>query len=61
MRWASLILLVITALKIFLKDLWFLGQLYRVASFVGLALVLIMVSFLYQRFLMNGKRDAETD
>ncbi len=40
-------------------DLWRLGQLYRVASFVGLAAVLIMVSFLYQRF-MTGKDEEES-
>lgn len=56
-RWASLLLLVITSLKIFFKDLWSLGQLYRVASFVGLAAVLILVSFLYQRFLSDRRKD----
>ncbi len=56
-RWASLILLVITALKIFFKDLWSLGQLYRVASFIGLAVVLILVSFLYQRYLSDGSQN----
>ena len=50
-RWAALVFLVATSLKIFFMDLWKLGQLYRVASFVGLAAVLILVSFLYQRFL----------
>jgi uncharacterized membrane protein len=58
-RWAALILLVITSLKIFLMDLWKLGQLYRVASLVGLAVVLILVSFLYQRFLTNEDDDAK--
>jgi len=56
-RWASLILLVITSFKIFFKDLWSLGQLYRVASFIGLALVLILVSFLYQRYLSDRRKD----
>lgn len=50
-RWAALVFLVGTAFKIFFMDLWRLGQLYRVASFVGLAAVLILVSFLYQRYL----------
>ena len=50
-RWAALVFLVGTSFKIFFMDLWLLGQLYRVASFVGLAAVLILVSFLYQRFL----------
>ncbi|MCP4021458.1 MAG: DUF2339 domain-containing protein, partial [Desulfobacteraceae bacterium] len=56
-RWAGLILLVATSVKIFILDLWKLGQLYRVGSFVGLAVVLILVSFLYQRFLSEGKKD----
>ncbi len=53
-RWAALVLMVGTAFKIFFMDLWRLGQLYRVASFIGLAAVLILVSFLYQRY-MTGK------
>ena len=57
-RWAALILMVGTTVKIFFMDLWRLGQLYRVASFVGLAAVLILVSFLYQRF-MTGKDEEE--
>ena len=58
-RWAALILLVFTSLKIFLMDLWKLGQLYRVASLFGLAVVLILVSFLYQRFLTDEDDDAK--
>ena len=58
LRWAALILLVLTTLKIFFKDLWALGQLYRVASFIGLAAVLILVSFLYQRYLSDGNKNA---
>jgi len=57
-RWAALILMVGTTVKIFFMDLWRLGQLYRVASFIGLAAVLILVSFLYQRF-MTGKDEEE--
>jgi hypothetical protein len=57
-RWAALILMVGTSFKIFFMDLWRLGQLYRVASFIGLAAVLILVSFLYQRF-MTGKDGEE--
>jgi hypothetical protein len=55
-RWAALALFSATALKIFFMDLWSLGQLYRVASFVGLAAVLILVSYLYQRFLSREKK-----
>jgi hypothetical protein len=50
-RYAGLGLLTVTLLKVFLHDLWRLGGLYRVGSLVGLAVVLILVSFIYQRFL----------
>jgi uncharacterized membrane protein len=48
-----------TALKVFIKDLWTLGQLYRVFSFVGLAITLMLVSFLYQRYLGSGKSKSD--
>ena len=57
-RWAAIAAIVITAFKIFIRDLWHLGQLYRVGSLAGLAVVLILVSILYQRFLSEGKKDA---
>lgn len=58
-RWAAIIAIVLTACKIFILDVSSLGQLYRVASLLGLAVVLILVSFLYQRFLTTeGKKNA---
>jgi uncharacterized membrane protein len=56
-RWSAIILLVATSVKIFVMDLWKLGDLYRVGSLGGLAAVLIMVSFLYQRFLSGDNAD----
>ncbi len=53
-RYAGLGLLVATMIKLFLHDLWRLGGLYRIGSLVGLAVVLILVSFVYQRFLAAG-------
>jgi uncharacterized membrane protein len=50
-RYAGMGLLVVTLLKLFLHDLWRLGGLYRIGSLVGLAVLLILVSFIYQRFL----------
>ena len=50
-RYASLALLVVTIMKLFFHDLWRLGQLYRVGSLIGLAATLILVSFLYQRYV----------
>ena len=55
-RWVALSLIVLTALKVFIKDLWTLGQLYRVFSFIGLAITLMLVSFIYQRYLGSGKK-----
>jgi hypothetical protein len=50
-RYAGVGLLVVTLAKLFLHDLWRLGGLYRVGSLVGLAVVMILLSFIYQRFL----------
>jgi hypothetical protein len=50
-RYAGMGLLVLTIFKLFLHDLWRLGGLHRVGSLIGLAIVLIAVSFIYQRFL----------
>jgi uncharacterized membrane protein len=59
-RYAGLGLLVVTLLKLFLHDLWSLGGLYRIGSLIGLALVLIPVSFLYQRFLSSKVEPTES-
>jgi uncharacterized membrane protein len=60
-RYAGLALLVVTLLKLFLHDLWSLGGLYRIGALIGLALVLIPVSFLYQRFLSSKPESSETE
>ncbi len=52
-RYSGMGLLVATIIKIFLHDLWRLGGMYRVGSLIGLAVVLIVVSFIYQRFLSS--------
>jgi uncharacterized membrane protein len=57
-RVASLGLLVITVVKCFLHDLWRLGGLYRVGSFVGLAMCLAMVAVLLQRFVLGAQKEA---
>jgi uncharacterized membrane protein len=50
-RYAGLALLLLTLAKLFLHDLANLGQLYRIGAFIGVALILIVASFVYQRFL----------
>ena len=53
LRWVSLSFLVVTIGKVFLYDLGELRDLYRVASLVGLAVSLLLVSLLYQRFVFR--------
>ena len=50
-RYAGVALLVVTLGKLFLHDLSDLSELYRIGAFVGVAIILIAASFIYQRFL----------
>ncbi len=52
-RAAALGVLILTIGKVFLHDLWNLGALYRVGSIVGLAVALLAVSFLTQRYVFS--------
>ena len=51
LRYAGLGMLLIVSLKVFLVDMGDLTGLYRVASFLGLGLVLIGIGYIYQRFM----------
>jgi uncharacterized membrane protein len=51
-RIASIVLLTATVAKCFLHDLGRLGGLYRVGSFVGLALCLALVAIVLQKFVL---------
>jgi uncharacterized membrane protein len=53
-RLAAIVLLSATVAKCFLYDLWRLGGLYRVGSFVGLAVCLTMVAVLLQKFVLQS-------
>ncbi len=50
MRFAAMSLFGITILKIFIYDLSFLETLYRIFSFMGLGIILLSVSYVYQKF-----------
>ena len=54
-RIAALCLLTVTVFKCFLYDLRSLEGLYRVASFVGLALCLALVAVVLQKFVLSSK------
>lgn len=59
-RIAALSLLVITILKCFLHDLGRLGGLYRVGSLLGLAVSLVLVGILLQKFVLRRPLQQET-
>jgi uncharacterized membrane protein len=54
-RVAAIVLLLVTILKCFLHDLGRLGGLYRVGSLLGLAVSLVFVTILLQKFVMMKK------
>jgi uncharacterized membrane protein len=56
-RSAAILLLTVTVLKTFLHDLARLEGLYRVASFVGLALSLAMVAVILQKFVLRRSEE----
>jgi hypothetical protein len=58
-RYASLGLLGFTVVKLFLHDLSQLDQLYRISAFVVVAVIAILASFLYQRFLGTVEKTNE--
>jgi hypothetical protein len=53
LRWASLLLLLLTIGKVFLFDLGHLEGLLRAAAVAGLGVSLLLVSVLYQRFVFR--------
>ena len=57
-RYAGVALLVATLAKLFLHDLGNLNQLYRIGAFIGVAIILIVASFVYQRFLVPKQSSA---
>ncbi len=56
LRGLGLGLMAVTVVKVFLFDLSGLEDLYRVASLVGLAISLLLVSLAYQKFVFRAKR-----
>ncbi len=61
LRAIGLALVTLTAAKVFLYDLSHLDDLYRVASLVGLATSLLLISLAYQRFVFKGAPTLEEE
>ncbi len=55
-RYAGLALVLVTLAKLFLHDFANLGPLYRIGAFLGMAVILIGASFVYQLFLAPAKK-----
>lgn len=60
-RYAGLALLGITIVKLFFHDLSQLDQLYRIGAFIAVAIIAILASFLYQRFLAAATKNNEAN
>jgi Predicted membrane protein (DUF2339) len=58
-RYAGLALLGVTIVKLFFHDLSQLDQLYRIGAFIAVAVIAILASFLYQRFLAAANKNDE--
>jgi uncharacterized membrane protein len=61
LRWQSLLLLVFTIFKTFLYDMRSLSQGYRVASVLGLGMLLMAISFAYQKDWLNLRTPQTND
>ena len=55
LRWQALALFGLVVVKVFIYDSSFLQRFYRIVSFLILGLVLLIVSFLYQRKVARGR------
>jgi uncharacterized membrane protein len=59
LRWQALILFAVTIVKVFLVDMSQLSSGLRVLSFIGLGFLLLCVSYVYQRDLLNLRGQKE--
>ena len=48
-RYIGMTVIAVTVLKVFFYDLWELGGIYRVVGFIGFGVLLVLVSYLYQK------------
>jgi uncharacterized membrane protein len=58
LRWQALILMAFTTVKVFLYDVQELDRVYRILSLIGLGVLFMAVSYVYQRDLLKLKKPA---
>jgi hypothetical protein len=49
-RILGLVLMGVVVLKLYISDVWLLGRAFRVTAFLGLGVLLLLVSYLYSRY-----------
>jgi len=59
LRWASLLLMLVTVIKVFIIDMADLKDLLRVLSFAGLGVSLMALAFVYQHYVFRKPAPAE--
>ncbi len=58
-RYAAIVLLCVTLVKLFFHDLANLNQLYRIGAFIGVAIIAMLASFAYQKFFNASEKAKE--
>lgn len=58
-RYAAMVLLCVTLVKLFFHDLAHLNQLYRIGAFIGVAVIAMLASFAYQKFFNASEKAKE--
>ncbi len=53
LRWQAIILIAVTIVKVFTYDVSALDREYRIVSFIALGVILLAISFLYQRDILK--------
>ena len=59
-RWQALVLIAATIAKVFVSDIWELDRVYRILSFVALGVLLLTISFVYQRDWLKLSKKSST-
>jgi uncharacterized membrane protein len=60
-RWQALILIAVTTVKVFVYDVGQLDRVYRILSFIVLGILLLAISFAYQRDLLQLSSRKKTE
>jgi uncharacterized membrane protein len=60
-RWQALLLIAVTTVKVFVYDVSELERVYRIVSFIVLGVLLLAISFVYQRDWLRWSRRGSAD